>query len=85
MITFQYMEMGMVHSETWWLIDKVESYPLVYYCGYASNWHFDGAMVLSREKSLPNHVYDKISDSFSKAVGLDFSKFCDSDTTHCSN
>jgi hypothetical protein len=84
-ITFYYHDMGLTHTETWWLIDAAEdfSYVILYYCGGTLQWYYDGALVLSREKTLPYLAYTDIAASYSRAVGLDSTKFCNTETAPC--
>jgi hypothetical protein len=84
-IAFQYGDAGMPHFEHWWLIDAADdkSYILNYYCGYVLDWHFEGALVFSREKDLPDSAASAIAESFSKSVGLDYSKFHSLNTHGC--
>ena len=87
MISFTYHEVGLNHDETWWLIDEADdkSYILVYYCGNALEWYYDGALVLSREKTLSSSAYEKIAESYKKATGLDTGTFCTIKTNQCTN
>ena len=82
-VVFYYM--GFTHYETWWLLDAAQdlSYVLVYYCGSSLQWHFEGAAVLAREKSLSAADYDEIANSFSEAIGLDLNEFCFTRTSDC--
>lgn len=86
-LSFVFYYMGFAHYETWWLLDAAEdlSYLLVYYCGHSLQWHFEGATVLARERSLPDADYDQIAQSFAEGVGLDFSDFCATRTTDCTD
>ena len=85
MISFTYHEVGLNHDETWWLIDEADdkSYILVYYCGNALEWYYDGALVLSREKALSSSAYEKIAESYQNATGLDAYNFCTIKTDQC--
>lgn len=69
---------GFGNVETWWVIDKADdnSYFLIYYCGSVLQWYFEGAIVFSANPSLPDAVVPAITDSYKKATGLDFTKFC---------
>lgn len=84
-LSFVYYDIGLVHSETWWLFDAADdfSYVLLYYCGATLQWHYDGALVFAREKSLSATSYAHIATAYSKAIGLDASKFCNTTTTNC--
>ena len=87
MISFVYHEVGLIHDETWWLIDEADdkSYILVYYCGNALEWNYEGALVLSREKTLSSSAYEKIAKSYKTATGLDTATFCRVKTDQCTN
>jgi len=84
-ISFAYYDVGLVHYETWWLIDGADdlSYILLYYCGNTLQWYYDGALVFSRKTSLQDSDYAKIAASYSKATGLDFTNFCNVSTAPC--
>ena len=84
-ISFAYSDVGLVHYENWWLIDGAKdlSYVLLYYCGNTLQWYYDGALVLARNSSLPASDYSAIAESYSKAVGLDTSKFCNTTVKQC--
>lgn len=84
-ITVGYHDVGLAHSETWWLLDAAvdKSYVLIYYCGNALQWYYDGALVLSKEKTLSDFDYANIAASYSRAVGLNSVKFCNTKTTPC--
>ena len=86
-ISFVYFDMGLVHYENWWLIDGAEdlSYVLLYYCGNTLQWYYDGALVLARGTSLSTSDYSAIAESYSKAVGLDTSKFCHTKAKGCTD
>ena len=86
-ISFLYHDVGLYHYETWWVIDEADdkSYILVYYCGNTLEWYYDGALVLSREKTLSSSAYEKIAESFKKATGLDTGTFCDNRTDQCTD
>ena len=86
-ISFSYYDAGLLHYETWWLLDKADdgSYLLVYYCGNTMNWNYEGAIVLSRNTSLPEETYTKIAATYKSAVGLDFSLFCKDDLEKCND
>ena len=82
-ISFVYHDVGLVHYETWWLIDKAEdgSYLQMYYCGHTLQWNYEGALVLARNRTLDDGAYASIASSYQKAVGLDFSQFCNTSTS----
>ena len=84
-LSFMYHDAGLVHYENWWLFDAADdlSYILMYYCGNTLEWYYDGALVLSREKTLSAADYTKIASSYMEAVGLDTSKFCATSTSQC--
>ncbi len=84
-VSFVYNDVGLPHYETWWLIDQADdkSYILLYYCGHTLEWNYDGALVFAREKSLPASDTASISNSYLKAAGLDYSKFCSTKTSQC--
>lgn len=84
-ISFTYYDLGLVHHETWWLIDGADdkSYILLYYCGNTLQWYYDGALVLARDTALSASDYTAIAASYSKATGLDLTKFCDTSTKQC--
>ena len=84
-LSFAYHDAGLVHYENWWLFDAADdlSYILLYYCGNTLEWYYDGALVLSREKTLSAADYTKIASSYMEAVGLDSSKFCYTKTYQC--
>ena len=86
-IHFLYHDVGLSHSETWWLIDEADdkSYVLLYYCGNTLEWYYDGALVLSREKTLSSSAYEKIAKSYKKATGLDTGTFCNTRTNGCTD
>ncbi|XP_065896289.1 uncharacterized protein [Dysidea avara] len=86
-ISFKYYDAGLLHYETWWLLDKAEdgSYVTAYYCGNTMNWNYEGAIVMARNTSIPTNDYGKISMSFKTAVGLDLSEFCQDDVMNCEN
>ena len=86
-IHFLYRDVGLSHSETWWLIDEADdkSYVLLYYCGNTLEWYYDGALVLSREKTLSSSAYEKIATSYKKATGLDTGTFCNTRTNGCTD
>lgn len=81
-----FVDAGVGNFEKWWIIDKADdnSYFLVYYCGNVFQWNFEGAIVLSRTK-LPTDAYPVIAESYKKAIGLDFAKFCTPVTDNCPN
>lgn len=84
-LSFVYHDAGLVHYENWWLFDAADdlSYILMYYCGNTLQWYYDGALVLSKEKTLSAADYTKIAASYSKGIGLDTAKFCNTSTTNC--
>lgn len=84
-ISFGYHDLGLYRNETWWLFDMADdkSYVLVYYCGNAFQWYYDGALVLAREKTLTDFEIADVTASFSKAIGLDSTKFCAPQTANC--
>ena len=84
-ISFLYHDVGLSHYETWWLFDAADdkSYILLYYCGHTLQWYYDGSLVLSRQPSLSAADYTNITESYSKAVGLKLSDFCDTTTKQC--
>ena len=84
-VSFLYGDAGIPHFERWWLVDEADdkSYVLMYYCGNVLQWHYDGALVMAREKSLPDSAAAAIAKSFLKSVGLDYSKFCSLNTHGC--
>ena len=85
-ISFAYHDLGLIHYETWWLIDEPDdgSYLPMYYCGRTLQWNYEGALVLTRNRSLSDEAYADIASSYQKAVGLDLSQFCNTSTsTNC--
>ena len=82
-ITFTYHVAGLENSETWWLLDMAddESYVLMYYCGNTLQWHYEGAVVFSRNRTLADSAYAKIAVSYQKSVGLDLKEFCNPRTS----
>ena len=84
-ISFVYHDLGLSHYETWWLVDAAEdmSYVLLYYCGNTLQWYYDGALVLSRNTTLPDTAYTAIAASYLKTSGLDFNKFCRTKSQEC--
>ena len=81
-ISFVYDDIGLLHYETWWLLDKADdgSYIIMYYCGNTLQWYYEGALVFARNRTLNASAYGDIARSYQKAVGLDFSKFCNTTT-----
>ena len=86
-VSFVYHDTGLTHTETWWLIDEAEdqSYVLIYYCGNTLQWYYDGALVFSKETSLPASALTDVAKTYAKATGLDFSTFCKTSTSPCPN
>ena len=84
-ISFVYHDVGLSHYETWWLVDAAEdmSYILLYYCGGTLQWYYDGALILSRNTTLPDTAYTAIAASYAKSAGLDFNKFCKTKVQQC--
>lgn len=84
-VSFVYHDAGLYHNETWWLIDGADdgSYVLLYYCGNTLEWYYDGALVLSREQTLPDSSLAAIATAYKVATGLDYSKFCKTQTKNC--
>ena len=84
-VTMNYQDIGLSHTETWWLFDAADdkSYVVLYYCGNTMQWFYDGALVVSKEKTLTDADYTKIKASFERAVGLDSTKFCTTKTNPC--
>lgn len=84
-ISFLYGDVGLLHHEIWWLVDAADdkSYIVMYYCGNALDWYYDGALVMARNKSLPDSDTATIADSYRRSVGLDYSKFCSLKTYGC--
>lgn len=82
-ITFVYHDKGVETTQIWWLIDKADdgSYVLMYYCGYALQWNYEGALVLAQNRTLSEDVYANIRATYQKTVGLDFNSFCDINTS----
>ena len=86
-LSFVYDDIGLLHYETWWLIDKADdsSYILLYYCGTTLEWNYEGAQVLARNTTLDAASYTQIATSFQQAVGLKLSEFsCNTGTQNCS-
>ena len=71
-----FSDAGPFTSATYWIIDQVTDYILVYYCGNVLEWNFEGAMVYSATPSLSASAIPAITDSYKKATGLDFTTFC---------
>lgn len=85
-ISFAYDDIGLMHYETWWLIDKADdsSYLLLYYCGNTLEWNYEGAQVLARNTTLDAAAYVRIAASYQEALGLKLSDFsCNTRTQHC--
>ncbi|XP_064384131.1 uncharacterized protein LOC135333147 [Halichondria panicea] len=82
-ISFIYHDMGLVHSEVWWPLDKAddESWIIMYYCGTTAQWNYEGAMVMSKIRILDLSTYKQIGASYKQAVGLDINDFCFTDTS----
>lgn len=82
-ISFVYNDLGLLHYETWWLIDEADngSYMPMYYCGHTLQWNYEGALVLARNRTLSEEDYANIASSYQKAVGLDLSQFCNTSTS----
>ena len=83
-------ESGGIRLETTlWPFDRVTelvgpSYYLVYYCGKANEWTYEGALVLSKSTAaIPDRALSAIRTSFQKNVGLDLDKFCSPSTKNC--
>ena len=86
-ISFHYHDAGLLHYETWWLLDKADdgSFVTAYYCGNTMNWNYEGALVMARNTSLSDDAYTKIAASYKATVGLDFTEFCSDDVTSCND
>ena len=87
-VSFVYHDVGLKHTETWWLLDEAEdkSYFAMYYCGSTLQWNYEGALVLSRNRTLGDAAYQKISAAYKSVVGHDLSEFCNIDTSErCPN
>lgn len=85
-LSFTYDDIGLMHSETWWLIDKAEdsSYILLYYCGSTLEWNYEGAQVLARNTTLSQSSYTQIGASYRQALGLTLNDFsCNTGTQNC--
>ena len=82
-IAFRYLDVGMDHFEEWWPIDKADdnSWIQMYYCGSTLQWNYEGALVLSKAKTILKSDYIQIAASYKQAVGLDLIDFCYVDTT----
>ncbi len=82
-ISFSYHELGLQTFETWWLIDQADdgSYTLIYYCGTTMQWHYEGALVFARDRTLSDEAYKSIAVSYKAAVGLNFMDFCEPNTS----
>ena len=81
-----YDDIGLIHYETWWLLDKDDNfgYMLLYYCGSTLQWNYEGAQVLSRTTTLNESAYTQITSSYEQAVGLKLSDFsCNTGTKNC--
>ena len=87
-ISFSYDDIGLMHYESWWLIDKADdsSYILLYYCGTTLQWNYEGAQVLARNTTLSEKDYAKIAMSYQQALGLKLADFaCNTRTQNCPN
>ena len=85
-ISMAYDDIGLIHYETWWLLDKDDNfgYMLLYYCGSTLQWNYEGAQVLSRNTTLDESAYMHIANSYQQAVGLKLSDFsCNTGTKNC--
>lgn len=85
-VSFEYTLVGLPLQERWYLFDMAEdgSYVLVYYCGHALDWYHDGAVVLSKEKILPEADMMRVETSFREALGIDIAtEFCNTRTMNC--
>ena len=85
-ISMAYDDIGLIHYETWWLLDKNDEfgYILLYYCGNTLQWYYEGAQVLSRNATLNESAYSQIATSYQQAVGLKLSDFtCNTGTKDC--
>ncbi len=82
-ISFTYRAQGLDQSETWWPLDKAAdgSWIIMYYCGTTAQWNSEGALVLSRSRTLDPSAYQQIGASYKQAVGLDINDFCLTDTS----
>ncbi len=84
-ISFVYHDTGLYHKETWYPTDGASdgSYILLYYCGNTLEWYYDGFLVFSRTRTLPDSSYTTIANSIRTATGLDLSSFCKPQTEGC--
>ena len=67
-ISFVYHDAGLVHNETWWLLDKANdgSFIAMYYCGNSLHWNYEGSLVLARNKTLSAQVYVNVTAAYQK-------------------
>lgn len=77
-ISFVYHDVGLKHSETWWLLNEADdkSWIAMYYCGNTLQWYYEGALVFARNQTLSDNYYQSISDTYKSILGVDFSQFC---------
>ena len=86
-IELDYYMFGVPFKLSWHVLD---GYPdgtivFVYYCGSLLNWKYEGAMILSRSKELPNGSDQALKEQVSVTTGLDYNKFCTNSNTDCAN
>ena len=79
---------GFVLRTTFWPFDHIStflgnSYYLIYYCGSANLWNYEGALVYSKSSKISDSDLTNIRNSFMNNVSLNFDKFCSPSTTNC--
>ena len=87
-IIIDYYAFGLPTHMAWYVLDGPldNSTLLVYYCGYTmSEWHFEGAMILSRSPVVKATDEKKFEEMVKANTDLDYSKFCKPKLEPCSN
>ncbi|XP_077994384.1 uncharacterized protein LOC144448104 [Glandiceps talaboti] len=81
---FNYTDTGIIHNEEWRVLafDDKDAYALIYYCGQANAYHYEGVLLYSRKTKVSENVLKKVGQA-AKSNGYDFNKFCTAPTDNC--
>jgi len=76
-ITFNYQDQGESHHETWFIMGQNvnQGWMIIYYCGSANTWGYEGALVLSQTKTVSQSSLNEII-SIINANGFNFAEWC---------
>eukprot|EP01084_Bolivina_argentea_P226255 382198_1 len=76
-MNFVYEYQGESHNETWYFIgqDIDQGWTIFYYCGSANTWFYEGGLVTSLNKTLPNGSLKTI-ENIVNDNGLNFTSWC---------